>query len=117
DFKTYTRQCRVQPATNETRALIEAATKLLREWRAEQPRARVRLLGVAARDLTSVPQLELFASPERVRDRHLDATIDDIRAKLGSHARNRGSTLRATRQKQRACPTHTLPGKLRGHHT
>ncbi|NLG76570.1 MAG: DNA polymerase IV [Xanthomonadaceae bacterium] len=99
DFKTYTRQCRVQPATNETRALIEAATKLLREWRAEQPRARVRLLGVAARDLTSVPQLELFASPERVRDRHLDATIDDIRAKFGSHALNRGSTLRATRQK------------------
>ena len=99
DFKTYTRQCRVQPATQETRALIEAAAKLFREWRVEQPRARVRLLGVAARDLSSVPQLELFASPERERDRHLDATIDDIRAKFGRQALNRGSTLRATRQK------------------
>ncbi len=94
DFKTYTRQCRVQPATQQTRPILDAATKLLNGWRDTEPRAPVRLLGVAARDLSSVPQLELFASPDRERDRHLDATIDGIRAKFGNAAVSRGSALR-----------------------
>ncbi len=94
DFKTYTRQCRVQPATQQTRPILDAATKLLNGWRDTEPRAPVRLLGVAARDLSSVPQLELFASPDRERERHLDATIDGIRAKFGNAAVSRGSALR-----------------------
>lgn len=94
DFKTYTRQCRLQPATQQTRPIMEAAMKLLNGWRETEPRAPVRLLGVAARDLSSVPQLELFASPDRERDRHLDATIDGIRAKFGNAAVSRGSVLR-----------------------
>lgn len=98
DFKTYTRQCRVQPPTQETQSIIEAATRLLDEWREEQPSAAVRLLGVAARDLSSVPQLELFPSPDRERERHLDATIDDIRAKFGNEALNRASVLRTRRK-------------------
>jgi DNA polymerase-4 len=73
---------------------MEAAIKLLNGWRETEPRAPVRLLGVAARDLSSVPQLELFASPDRERDRHLDATIDGIRAKFGNAAVSRGSVLR-----------------------
>jgi len=99
DFKTYTRQCRLQPPTQQTKPLMEAAAKLFDEWREEQPRAPVRLLGVAARDLSSVPQLELFPSPERERNRHLDAAIDDIRAKFGIAAVNRASTLRSTKRK------------------
>ncbi len=99
DFKTYTRQCRLQPATQQTKPLMDAAAKLFDEWRDEQPRAPVRLLGVAARELSSVPQLELFPSPERERNRHLDAAIDDIRAKFGIAAVNRASTLRSTKRK------------------
>jgi DNA polymerase-4 len=95
DFKTYTRQSRLQPVTQQTRPIADAAARLLDEWRREQPRAAVRLLGVAARDLNLLPQLELFPSPEAQRDRHLDSTIDGIRAKFGKDALARGSTLRS----------------------
>jgi DNA polymerase-4 len=94
DFKTFTRQARVQPATQQTRPIADAAARLLKEWQAEQPRAAVRLLGVAARGLTSLPQLELFASPETQRNQHLDAALDDIRNKFGKDAVSRASTLR-----------------------
>ena len=94
DFKTYTRQSPIRPATQQTRPLLEAATKLLDEWLREQPRAAVRLLGVGATDLTSTPQLELFIAPEVSRNQHLDTALDDIRAKFGKDAVARGSSLR-----------------------
>jgi Nucleotidyltransferase/DNA polymerase involved in DNA repair len=94
DFKTYTRQSPIRPATQQTRPLLDAATKLLNEWLREQPRAAVRLLGVGATDLTSTPQLELFTVPEASRNQHLDAALDDIRAKFGNDAVARGSSLR-----------------------
>jgi DNA polymerase-4 len=94
DFKTYTRQSPIRPATQQTRPLLDAATKLLHEWLREQPRAAVRQLGVGATDLTSTPQLELFTVPEASRNQHLDAALDDIRAKFGNDAVARGSSLR-----------------------
>jgi DNA polymerase-4 len=95
DFKTYTRQCAVRPATQETRPLAAAAAKLLDEWIATQPRAPVRLLGVGAGDLTAQPQLDLFSMPESKRNKHLDAALDDIRAKFGNSAVSRASSLRS----------------------
>jgi DNA polymerase-4 len=94
DFKTYTRQSPLRPATQQTRPLLDAATKLLDEWLRAQPRAAIRLLGVGATDLTSTPQLELFSVPATQRNQHLDAALDDIRAKFGSDAVARGSSLR-----------------------
>jgi DNA polymerase-4 len=94
DFKTYTRQSAIRPATQQTRPLLEAATKLLDEWLREQPRAAIRLLGVGATDLTNEQQFELFAAPEAGRNQHLDAALDDIRAKFGNDAVARGSSLR-----------------------
>jgi DNA polymerase-4 len=94
DFKTYTRQSAIRPATQQTRPLLEAAAKLLDEWLREQPRAAIRLLGVGATDLTNEQQFELFAAPEAGRNQHLDATLDDIRAKFGTDAVARGSSLR-----------------------
>jgi DNA polymerase-4 len=94
DFKTYTRQSPIRPATQQTRPLLDAATKLLDEWLREQPRAAIRLLGVGATDLTSTPQLELFTAPEASRNQHLDTALDDIRAKFGKDAVARGSSLR-----------------------
>ncbi len=94
DFKTYTRQSPIRPATQQTRPLLDAATKLLDEWLREQPRTAVRLLGVGATDLTSTPQLELFTVPEASRNQHLDTALDDIRAKFGNDAVARGSSLR-----------------------
>jgi len=98
DFKTYTRQCIVTPATNETRPLATVAARLLDEWLEHQPQAQIRLLGVGAGDLTSSSQLDLFAVPESRRNQHLDATIDGIRAKFGSTALSRASSLRPPRQ-------------------
>jgi DNA polymerase-4 len=95
DFRTYTRQCPIRPATQETRPLAAAAAKLLDEWIAAQPRSPVRLLGVGAGDLTEQPQLDLFAMPESRRNKHLDAALDDIRAKFGTAAVSRASSLRS----------------------
>lgn len=94
DFKTYTRQCAVRPATQETRPLAAAAAELLDEWLEQQPQARIRLLGVGAGDLTSAPQLALFEEPGSERNRHLDETIDSIRARFGMRAMSRASSLK-----------------------
>jgi DNA polymerase-4 len=97
DFRTYTRRCPIRPATQQTRAIVAAAEKLLDGWLAEQPRAAIRLLGVGATDLTEAPQLDLFTVPEADRNQHLDATIDDIRAKFGNKALSRGSSMTKNR--------------------
>lgn len=94
DFKTYTRQCAVRPATQETKPLAAAAAKLLNEWIAAQPRTAIRLLGVGAGDLTAQPQLELFSAQESKKNQHLDAALDDIRAKFGNSAVSRASSLK-----------------------
>jgi DNA polymerase-4 len=95
DFQTYTRQAPVRPATQESKLLAAAAAKLLDEWLKTQPRAAIRLLGVAASDLTTAPQLDLFTVPETIKNRHLDAAVDGIRAKFGSAALGRASSLRS----------------------
>jgi DNA polymerase-4 len=97
DFKTYTRQCGIKPATQETRPLASAAADLLNEWLKEQPRAAIRLLGVGAGDLTQASQLDLFAAPESRRNQNLDQTIDDIRTRFGSEALGRASSLKTQR--------------------
>lgn len=94
DFRTYTRRGPIRPATQQTRAIAAAAAKLLDGWLVEQPRAAIRLLGVGATHLTEAPQLDLFTAPEAARNQHLDATIDDIRAKFGSKALSRGSSVK-----------------------
>jgi DNA polymerase IV len=93
DFRTYTRQAAVKPATHETRAIAKAATGLLDAWLEDQPDAAVRLLGVGANDLTDAPQLELFQNDDQQRDRRLDAATDQIRARFGGPALTRASAL------------------------
>lgn len=94
DFKTYTRQMTLRPATDETKLLAGAAASLLNEWLLEQPRAAIRLLGVGARELTLAPQLDLFAVPGSRKNQHLDAVLDHIRAKFGAAAVGRASSIR-----------------------
>jgi DNA polymerase IV len=97
DFKTSTRQCRMRPPTQQTRAIAMTAARLLDEWRKEEPQAPVRLLGVAARDLTAAPQLDMFAVPHAEREKHLDSAIDHIRARFGNGALGRASSLAASK--------------------
>jgi DNA polymerase-4 len=98
DFKTYTRQTSIRPITNETKPLATAAGALLDEWLAEQPRAAVRLLGIGARDLTLASQLDMFAAPTSQKNQNLDATLDNIRAKFGKSAVERGSSVRTEKR-------------------
>ncbi|HEY5806452.1 MAG TPA: DNA polymerase IV [Povalibacter sp.] len=97
DFSTYTRQRAVRPPTQETRLLHAVAAQLLEDWQKEQPRAAIRLLGVGAGDLTEASQLDLFTTPDSGRNRNLDATIDGIRARFGSHSLSRASSLRRSK--------------------
>ena len=93
DFKTYTRQCTVHPATDHTSELARAAASLLDQWLQQQPRAAIRLLGVGASGLTTAQQIDLFDVPAAERHRHLDAAVDGIRAKFGTTALTRASSL------------------------
>jgi DNA polymerase-4 len=93
DFTTYTRQRQVEPPTQETRVVARIATELLDAWRATQPRAALRLLGVGVSDLAEELQPDLFGAPESTRNRQLDATVDAVREKFGSVALRAASTL------------------------
>jgi DNA polymerase IV len=94
DFRTYTRQRILRPATCDTQPVASAAAELLNDWLGEQPGAPIRLLGVSARRLTTAPQLDLFGAAQSERNGRLDATVDDIRSRFGAGALARGSSLR-----------------------
>ena len=68
-------------------------TELLDAWRATQPRAALRLLGVGVSDLGEEVQGDLFGAPESTRNRQLDATVDAVREKFGSVALRPASTI------------------------
>ena len=63
DFTTFTRQKRFEPSTTDSRTIAKIAAELLAGWVAEQPRAKVRLLGVGVNHLHAADQLDLFAAP------------------------------------------------------
>ncbi len=60
DFTTVTRQRAVQPATQDRGTIANVATRLLDRWLDEHPGTRLRLLGVALRQLLPATQLALF---------------------------------------------------------
>jgi DNA polymerase-4 len=97
DFTTFTRQKRFEPTTTDSRTIAKLAAELLAAWLSEQPRARVRLLGVGVNHLHAADQLDLFTSPAAVAAGSsataLDATVDQIRERFGNLALRRGSAL------------------------
>ncbi len=93
DFSTFTRQRQCQPATHDSRAIADLAQQLLNEWLAEHPGAAVRLLGVGVYDLGPVAQMSLFETSTAQQSTRLDTTVDHIRAKFGSSAVMRASSL------------------------
>src|SRR5262245_60108013 len=99
DFTTFTRQKRFEPSTTDSRTIAKVAAELLAAWLDEQPRARVRLLGVGVNHLHAADQLDLFlhgngaaaaAAPSATA---LDAAVDSIRERFGNLALRRGSAL------------------------
>jgi DNA polymerase-4 len=96
DFKTYTRQCTLEPPTQDTAAVSAAAKTLLEGWLATQPHAAVRLLGVGVSSLQAVQQGDLFSGPAAQASR-LDSAIDGIRGRFGSAILTRASQLPSNR--------------------
>jgi DNA polymerase-4 len=96
DFTTQTRQCSLEPATQDTAVLGGAAQRLLQGWLAAHPGAPVRLLGVGVGNLQVARQADLFAE-EAPKESRLDATIDGIRDRFGSAVLTRASLLPRSR--------------------
>ena len=93
DFKTYTRQQRVQPMTRETRVIGELAQRLLLTWLQQNAYPAVRLIGVGVSDLSSGAQGDLFVAREPLTHR-LDDAVDRIRKRFGNASLARGSSLK-----------------------
>ena len=96
DFTTFTRQKRFEPSTTDSRTIAKVAAELLAAWLAEQPRARVRFLGVGVNHLHAADQMDLFAAPAADAGpaaNALDTTVDAIRERFGNLAVRRGSAL------------------------
>ena len=91
DFSTFTRQRAITPPTCEGRAVAAVAAELLGRWLAGNPGAKLRLLGVVLTELAPAAQLALFeeARPQS----RLDATLDEARARFGTRALRRGSSI------------------------
>jgi DNA polymerase-4 len=102
DFTTFTRQKRFEPSTTDSRTIAGIAGDLLTAWLAEQPRAKVRLLGVGVNHLHAADQMDLFAGPSPEPGTSpaagaLDSTVDRIRERFGNMAVRRGSALPVAR--------------------
>ena len=99
DFTTFTRQKRFEPSTTDSRTIAKVAAELLVAWLAEQPAARVRLLGVGVNHLHAADQMDLFAAPAAAAAtvNALDSAVDLIRERFGNFAVRRGSALPAAR--------------------
>jgi len=91
DFKTCTRQRRVQPPVNGTDQVYAVACDLLGTWLGRNPDARVRLLGVGGSDLVPAAQPDLFAAGET--ETAVDKTVDEIRDRFGKDVLGRARTL------------------------
>jgi DNA polymerase IV len=98
DFTTFTRQKRFEPSTTDSRTIAKIAAELLTGWVTEQPRAKVRLLGVGVNHLHAADQLDLFAAPTTAPTATaLDNAVDLIRERFGTLAVRRGSALPVAR--------------------
>jgi hypothetical protein len=78
----------------------------LAAWLAEQPRARIRLLGVGVNHLHAADQMDLFsvsnAPGAGPATNPLDSAIDLIRERFGNFAVRRGSALPEARGMEEA---------------
>ncbi|MEL7186007.1 MAG: DNA polymerase IV [Pseudomonadota bacterium] len=94
DFSTYTRQRAIQPPADNTDQIYAIARDLVATWLAENPGAKIRLLGVGGAKLGPATQPDLFATDPVEDNSVVDSTVDEIRDKFGSFSMSRASTLK-----------------------
>jgi DNA polymerase-4 len=106
DFRTVTRRHTFEMATDLDAELYGAARDLFRAA-FEEVRVRnrgVRLIGVAATNLSEAAEADLFEPPRRRRLRDLSAAVDQLREKYGFAAVTPGSALRSKRRRDADSP-------------
>ncbi len=102
DFRTVTRRITLTEPTNLDAELAGAARGLFRAaFREVRQRNRgVRLVGIAATNLTPVRSLDLFEPEERTRLRQLTAAVDEVRERFGFDAVTPGRLLPFRRRRK-----------------
>lgn len=93
DFTTVTRQRSIKPPANGTDQIFAIVRELLHTWLADNPGAKIRLLGVGGSNLTPVAQPDLFAMNQAQSPSIIDETVDEIREKFGSSSVGRARIL------------------------
>ena len=105
DFQTFTRQMSLQPATDDSQLLFNAAKRLLDKWFLEKPNTHLRLLGVGVSKLSESTQMNLFDQAQAQveapvslktkpkRPKNLDKTMDAIQSKFGKQAIKHGQAV------------------------
>lgn len=94
DFQTFTRQKSVTPPISNTDQIYHVARDLLGTWLAENPGARLRLLGVGGASLSPAEQPDLFGDDPDTAPAGVDKAVDNIRDRFGDAAVGRARTLR-----------------------
>ncbi len=100
DFHTVTRRVTLETATDLDAELLAPARALFRPA-FEETRARrqgVRLIGLAATNLTQSAPADLFEPAERTRLRELTVAVDRVRERFGFDAVASAATLKLKRQ-------------------
>jgi DNA polymerase-4 len=101
DFRTVTRRRTLETATDLDAEIYLAARELFRSAFPEvrQRDRGVRLIGVAATNLGTAAEEDLFEPPGRVRLRQLTVAVDKVRSKFGFDAVTPGSILDLRRRR------------------
>jgi hypothetical protein len=101
-YRVLTRQGPLPHATDDGRALSEAALHL---WSVNRPARAVRLIGVTATGITAdaPPQLALFPDEAQERRASLNAALDRLAARFGPDA-----VARAEAHAEKAAPTGAI---------
>ncbi len=102
DFHTVTRRQTLREPTDLDQELLPPLRALFQPAFAEAMRRRqgVRLLGIAATNLTQSAPADLFESPERTRLRDLTQAVDKVRARFGFDAMTPARALGGPRRKE-----------------
>ncbi|MEA2712045.1 MAG: polymerase [Gemmatimonadales bacterium] len=101
DFRTVTRRRTLETATDLDAEIYLVARSLFRDA-FEEVRRRdrgVRLIGVAATNLGTAAEEDLFEPPERSRLRQLTEAVDKVRGKFGFDAMTPGSIFELRRRR------------------
>jgi DNA polymerase-4 len=103
DFHTVTRRLTIKVATDLDAELLAPARRLFQPAFEEVQRRRqgVRLIGVAATNLSQSAPADLFESEGRTRLRELTAAVDRARKKYGFDALAPGSAMRLKKREER----------------